>query len=385
MSAEEKKTPTQNTDEKKPEEKKPEEKTEPAAQPAAEAAAAEAAANANNNGEIAKPVSPEEEAKKQAEAQAKKRKEQLERETIVIQSPFPNNQGMLDEDGFFDVTIGFSGRKDVFRAHRSVLSKNSKTMNELFRGHKVDTRCTYDAEGNRVVWMLFGNEDISKEMLFRVIRFCYGAPLRVSPTNAANAIDVIFRMKIVGGEEIQNQIERHMVKVAEEDVESGTLMLSRCAGFELSDNGGFTRICTLLAKAVLTRENIEEYRDTVVDNCLMNLAPVYLDRAEFGNAHNEFALRKEYVVRHKGTLNDTELRNVICKCPFEKLNNSELVEMRKLRGVTKSVTEGILLDAYKAAMGECEARLAREQKRAEEAEAVMKQCKFIPFTPLCFV
>ena len=102
---------------------------------------------------------------------------------------------------------------------------------------------------------------------------------------------------------------------------------------------------------------------------------MYLDRVDFGNPHKEFSLRKEYVITHKGVLSDSELRDVICKCQFESLTNSELIEMRNLRSVTKGVTESVVLDAYNKAMSECETRLAQEQKRAEKAEEVAKQCK----------
>lgn len=37
-------------------------------------------------------------------------KEVEKEKTIVIKSPFPNNQGALSDDGFSDVTIGFHNR-----------------------------------------------------------------------------------------------------------------------------------------------------------------------------------------------------------------------------------------------------------------------------------
>ena len=358
MSENQQTTPTPNKEE------EPQKKEDPTAE----------AAGKNCNEEGANQKKTDEEAKQKVE-EAKKIKQRYEEETIVIKSPFPDNKGMLDEDGYSDITIGCAERKGKLRAHRSVLSKHSNTMKELFRGHQVDAHCTYDAEANRVEWEVLDDEEMSQNALFQCIKFCYGAPLRVNPMNAAATIDAIFRLKLVKGEEIQNQVERHMVSVAEKDVESGSLMLRRCAGFELSGGSGFTTICLLLAKTVFTRENIEKYKETVVDNCLMELAPVYLDRVDFGNPHKEFSLRKEYVIKHKGVLSDSELRDVICKCQFESLTNSELIEMRNLRSVTKGVTESVVLDAYNKAMSECETRLAQEQKRAEKAEEVAKQCK----------
>ena len=302
----------------------------------------------------------------------KRKKEKTE--TAVIKSPFPDNQEMLDEEGYSDVTIGFPRSNKVFRAHRSVLSKNSTTMKELFRGHRVDAHCIYDAEANRVEWEVFGDETIDQSVLFQCIKFCYGAPIHVSPLNAAATIDAVFRLKLVEGQEIQNQVEQHMVSVAEKDVESGSLMLCCCAEHEATNSQGFSQVCPKLATCLFTSRNIEKYKKIIVDNCLMKLAPVYLDCVDYGNPHKEFSLRKEYVVKHKGVLSDSELRDVICKCQFESLTNSELIEMRNLN----CVMESVMLDAYEKALSECETRLAQEQKRAEEAskerQTIQEKC-----------
>ena len=377
MSTTEQKTPTPKTEElqkkEEPEQKKeePEQKEEPVAKAACENN------TENSNVDAVAKTKEEEEAKRRAE-EAKKIKQRMEKETIIIKSSFSNNQGMLGDDGYPDVSIGFADCKEILRAHRSVLSKRSKTMEELFRGQKVDAHCIYDAEANRIQWDILGKDkETGQTALFQCIKFCYGAELCVNPMNAAATIDALFRLKLVGGKDIQNRIEQHMVTVAGNDVESGSLMLRHCAEYEKAGSSGFTKICLLLAKTVLTSGIIEKHREIVVDNCLMQLAPVYLDRADFGNPHKGFSLRKEYVMKHKGVLSDTELRDVICKCQFESMTNDELKEMRNLHNVTKGVTESVVLDAYNKAMSDCETRLAQEQKRAEQAEAVVRQCEFI--------
>ena len=373
MSTTEQTTPTPKIEEPTQKKEEPEQKKE---EPAAKAACENNTEN-NNADAAAKVKKEEEEAKRRAE-ETKKIKQRTEEETIVIESPFPNNQDTLGDDVFPDVSIGFADGGEVFRAHRSTLSKRSKTMNELFHGHKVEADCIYDAEASRVQWKTHTQDnETGRTALFQCIKFCYGAELRVNPLNAAAIIDGLFRLKLTCEQDTQSVIEQHMVTVAKSDVESGSLMLRHCAEYEKAGSSGFTKICLLLAKTVLTSGNIEKHREIVVDNCLMELPSVYLDRADFGNPHTGFSLRKEYVIRHKGDLSNTELRDVICKCQFESLTNDELKEMRNLHNVTKGVTESVVLDAYNKAMSDCETRLAQEQKRAEQAEAVVKQCESI--------
>ena len=308
---------------------------------------------------------------KKEEEEAKKIKQRMEKETIIIKSPFPNNQGMLGDDGYPDISIGFADCKEILRAHRSVLSRHSETMKELFRGHKVDSRCIYDAEANRVEWETRSQDkETGRAALFQCIKFCYGAELCVNTLNAAATIDALFRLKLVGGQDIQNRIEQHMVTVAKNDVESGSLMLRHCAEYEVSNSKGFSEICKSLSRAFFTTGNIEKHREIVVDNCLMELPPMYLDLADFGNPHTGFSLRKEYVMKHKGVLSDTELRDVICKCQFESLTNAELKEMRKLH----CVAERDMLNAYEKVLDDCEARLAQEHQRVK---AIVKQCESI--------
>ena len=373
MSTTEQTTPTPKIEEPSQKKEEPEQKKE---EPAAKAACENNTEN-NNADAAAKVKKEEEEAKRRAE-ETKKIKQRMEKETIVIKSPFPNVEDTLGDDGFPDVSIGFADGGEVFRAHRSTLSKRSKTMKELFHGHKVDADCIYDAEASRVQWKTHTQDnETGRTALFQCIKFCYGAELRVNPMNAAAIIDGLFRLKLTCEQDTQSVIEQHMVTVAKNDVESGSLMLRHCAEYEKAGSSGFTKICLLLAKSVLTSGNIEKHREIVVDNCLMELPSVYLDRADFGNPHTGFSLRKEYVMKHKGDLSDTELRDVICKCQFESLTNDELKEMRNLHNVTKGVTESVVLDAYNKAMSDCETRLAQEQKRAEQAEAVVKQCESI--------
>ena len=312
---------------------------------------------------------------KKEEEEAKKIKQRMEQETIIIKSPFPNNQGMLGDDGYPDISIGFADCKEILRAHRSVLSRHSETMKELFRGHKVDSRCIYDAEANRVEWETRSQDkETGRAALFQCIKFCYGAELCVNTLNAAATIDALFRLKLVGGQDIQNRIEQHMVTVAKNDVESGSLMLRHCAEYEVSNSQGFSDICQSLARTVLTSDNIEKHREIVVDNCLMELAPVYLDRANL-DPHKEFSLRKEYVIKHRS---NTELRDVICKCQFENLTKADLEGMRSLH----CITESDLLDLYEKALGDCEARLAQEHQRAEEASEYRNECKFFNREPV---
>ena len=305
-------------------------------------------------------------------------KKSLKEETIVINPRFSDNLSMLDEDGFFDVTIEFAEQKGMIRAHQVVLSQHSNTMRELFQGHQVDAHCTYNAEAKKVEWeILGGDKDAYRIAMEQCIKFCYGAPLHVSPMTAAATIDVLFRLKLNGGQKFKERVEQHMVELAEEreGFIPGSFMLHCCAEYEHAGYSGFTTICTTLAKTVLTPENIEKHKQTVVDKCLMELVPAYLDRANYGSPHKEFSVRKKYVTKHQGDLSDVELREVINKCTFESLTNSELIEMRNLCGTIKGVTESVVLDAYSKALSDCEARLAQEQRRLEEAEKQVKECE----------
>ena len=302
-------------------------------------------------------------------------KEVEKEKTIVIKSPFPNNQGALSDDGFSDVTIGFADGREILRAHRLILNNSSKTMKELFHGHQVDADCIYDAEASRVQWETHSQDnETGRTALFQCIKFCYGADLCVNPMNAAATIDALFRLNLNCEQNTQGMIKQHMITVAGNDVESGSLMLRHCAEYEVSNSQGFSDICQSLAKTVLTSDNIEKHREIVVDNCLMELAPVYLDRANL-DPHKEFSLRKEYVIKHRS---NTELRDVICKCQFENLTKADLEGMRSLH----CITESDLLDLYEKALGDCEARLAQEHQRAEEASEYRNECKFFNREPV---
>ena len=242
--------------------KKEEQQPEKEQQPAAKAAAENRSENSNEEAGNKEKI----DAEARQKAEEEKNRKRFEEETTVINPCFSYNLGYLEGGVHSDVTIEFTEQKGMIRAHQVVLDYNSNTMKELFHGHQVDAHCTYDAEAKKVEWeILGGDKDAYRIAMERCIKFCYGAPLHVSPVTAAATIDVLFRLKLNGGQEIQRRVEQHMVDVAQMDVESGSLMLHRCAEYERAGYSGFTMICTTLAKTVLTPENIEKHKQLLTN------------------------------------------------------------------------------------------------------------------------
>ena len=254
---------------------------------------------------------------------------------LTIESPFPNNVGMFDSSdpaSFPDMDVMIPGREAPLHLHRCVLSRASEVFQKLFRC-KMNVHGRFGDEARKLNDFF---DAIDGEQAVEWLRFCYGAPIRVSHDNVAALFVMLPRLQLRGSNEIQKKLEDYLVSSTKKDCMVGFAMLCRCYHFRMLESEQFGGISRTIAQIVLTQENIVAHRQDFVDTLLMRLPFEFLDLVEYGPLHSEtseFTIRKQYVISNAETLTPETKCTIMNKCDWRKLNSSELKELLKL-GVT---------------------------------------------------
>ena len=142
-------------------------------------------------------------------------------------------------------------------------------------------------------------------------------------------------------------------------------------------------VCALerqLAEIVLSKENMQNHYEKVVDRCLMKLPAKYLDIARYGDAHtkwSEFTTCAWYVRYNSESMSKKEKEDIMKKCDWKKLRSEELNELNEF-GV---VEPGKILTLYQTALayaeGECNYwylyAIHVEQEREKQQETIDKK------------
>lgn len=278
-------------------------------------------------------------------------------DVLTIESPFPNNVDVFDSTdpaSFPDMDVMIPGREAPLHLHRCVLSRASEVFQKLFRC-KVNVHGRFGVEARKLSDFF---EAIDGEQAVQWLRFCYGAPIRVSHDNVAALFVMLPRLQLRGGNEIQKKLEDYLISSTKKDCMVGCAMLGRCYHFRMLESEQFGGISKTIAQIVLTQENIVAHRELFVDTLLMRLPFVFLDLVEYGPLHtenSEFTIRKQYATFNAKTLTLETKCTIMSKCDWTELNSSELKELLKLGVINKEKFAELCLERLE----KCEAYIER--------------------------
>ena len=250
--------------------------------------------------------------------------EKQEQSVLEVESPFPHNIDRFDgernnEDSFPDLEFVVPGLDKPLMLHRFVLVPVSELVRNVLkckRHHRFewpfDTTTSNKAE---------------RDALVKVLRFCYGETMRVAPQEVCPVIAAVCRMQLKDTQSVVKKITDVAVDVASKDVCAGAAMLCDCTRFEECSNNNICQLNKALAGTVLSKHNMAEHSDVVVNDCLMHLPPMFLDAAQFVDEHQAFKVRVMFADRHKDTLSKDEQKAIVGKACGPHMSVDELEQL----------------------------------------------------------
>jgi len=244
------------------------------------------------------------------------------------------------EASFSDVEMVIPGLDHSLSLHRVILSRTSKILLGMLQ-LKASTFGKFDPAAHQLKWEFGQGDAVYSRVLVKWLKFCYGQNITILPEECGAAVAILFQLQLSCTEKVLPLIEKHMVSVTENDIGDGAKILLSCAKFDECDSDGCCHVAIVVAKKLLTRENITKHDDEVVKGCLFHLPPGYLDHVEFDEPHSEhceFITRCRYLEAYDGFKKDGEKseeekefrKEVMRRCDFSKLNSSEMHKLKML-------------------------------------------------------
>ena len=253
---------------------------------------------------------------------------------VTVSSPFNRMISVFDTgDLYSDLTFVIPNIDKSLQLHRMYLGRASMTIEALFKGQESPF-CEYNQQTQRLEWKHKGCTDATyRDVLVKMLRFCYGEDQVFKPNECAIAMVLIlqFQLQHNGGitinEKIKSVLKEFMVNTARNDVETGAEMLYQCAVvYEECKSNEAGRLDEALAKIVLSQFNMRNHSEIVIDRCLMQLPPTYLDIAQFSSGpENEFHVRLRFIKYHDHSLSGDEKRMILEHCDQKSLHFDELI------------------------------------------------------------
>ena len=252
--------------------------------------------------------------------------------TLIPPPSFNRNIESFDNDNSFpDLDFVVKGLEKPLKLHKTIISKTSSLVDELLKTKQI----TKGPERDQIEWMFDTNNKVDRDALVKVMRFCYGDTVSVGTKNGecCAMIAALFRLQVICADETAKKLQLFAVNEAKHNAKTGVELLNVTQLYPECTN---TQLCTLdqqLSKAVLSKGRILNDYETFVDGCLMKLPAQYLDSAEYGESGtkwSELSIRLRYIRYHSDSLSSKEMREVVMKCDWEKVNSNELKELKEL-------------------------------------------------------
>ena len=244
-------------------------------------------------------------------------------ERIIIESRWPNCISAFNSEAFPGILLLVDGLPEPLRLNRAVLNSVSDLF---FNGF------TTDANSASIAWNFDTSRPLDRDALIKVLRFCYGEALNVTPPEVCAVYATLERLRLADHGESASQLESKAVEVAEHNLEAGIQMLKNSAMYsECCQSRGRESFLEKLARAVLTARNMSTHYDAVVHGCLMSLPPVALSKAEYGAPHtvqSEFAVRMLYVQQHAAELSREQQKELLLAVKRTELSSDEVERLR---------------------------------------------------------
>ena len=251
---------------------------------------------------------------------------------ICVESPFKNNIELFDnKDMFPDMELVVSGLKKPILLHKGIMAKSSKLIEGLLRV-KESAKA---GDSNQIEWLFDTSAERDRVGLLKALRFCYDETMTVNAKGGelCAVIAALCRLQVTCLEETILKLSNFAVKQAKKDVFVGKEMLKETQLYPECRSSHTVELDKLLAKVVLTRKNICEHFDDVVNDCLIKLPLQYLDITEYGEPHtqfSEFGIRAQYLETNHATLSRGEKEMTMNKCDLTTLTSKELMKLREL-------------------------------------------------------
>ena len=286
----------------------------------------------------------------------------------MIPSPFTDNSDMFDNtDSFTDVTLKVRGMESPLHLHRVILQNTLTELVGTKQDEGTNTECVIE-------WPFSTSNDADRIALIKVLQFCYGRPLSWSADSeeCCAVIATLIRLQVQNRRDVVGVILRCVMDSSKQDLRVAALHLKTCVKYEECCTDECQHMDQMLSKIVLTRKNIEEHSDIVVDGCLMDLPPQFLDMCEYGEPHSEtgaFCIRYRYVEKHKNDIDVGTLKTVMeCVCS-EDLNGAEFSQLLGLGVMDKDEVSKCTVKALRRK----EVALADLQKRSSQRDRELTQ------------
>ena len=300
------------------------------------------------------------------------KQERNQGDVLTIETTNDNNLELFDDkegESFPDVTIALPNDSQHLTLHRVILGKASKGLGAAFRG-KPALWGAYDMQSRHLEWKVCCDSAVEGLVLRKWLHFCYGSEMKLSVNEAVAGLWVLTKLNLQKEEMLGSVIQKFIAPDASRDLETEVLLLKQCIAYGQNSDKAFDAVTERLTKRVLTRGNIVGHFSLVVDHCLMELPPVFLDKAEYGEVWTEFSefeLRRHYIERHKNDLGAEEKDKIMNSCKEVIPNSGELKKMVEQSTLSKDS----LLLIFQKALEQCEKERDAQKARADSAEATI--------------
>ena len=282
---------------------------------------------------------------------------------VVVKSPFQDNSDMFGNPASFpEVTLRVRGMESPIHLHKYIIAPKCCSLTEMLgTSDSIDLPLDVSNEADR-------------NALIKVLQFCYGKPLSLftDSEECCAVIATLIRLQVQNRQDAVKTILRSVISSSQQDLRVAALHLKTCVKYEECCTDECMNLDQMLSKIVLTRKNIEEHSDIVVDGCLMDLPPQFLDMCEYGEPHSEtgaFCIRCRYVEKHKNDIDVGTLKTVMeCVCS-EDLNGAEFSQLLGLGVMDKDEVSKCTVKALRRK----EVALADLQKRSSQRDRELTQ------------
>ena len=232
-----------------------------------------------------------------------------------------------------------SNRNDTTLLDSTIMSNTSLTFSELLHD-TPNPHGVFDRRSHAFQWNhdREGNDENYQHVLMKWLRFCYGERQSFNTDECPAALGSLLQLRLQFDnlDDVKRRIEEHMTGAARGNVETGAQLLRECTKiYEECHDEELTQIGDELARIVLTPENIRDNRDIVVDDCLLNLPPHYLDIAQYGDDHTEFRIRSRYCRFKNCSIRSS--RAILAGINRNELDAIEIEELEKLTSFWKKL------------------------------------------------
>ena len=157
-------------------------------------------------------------------------KDQIVCEGIVeVVPPYHNDIESFDNpDEFPDLEFVVAGMERPLQLHRRILAESSGKVKAV----------SGEGKGQRLEWPYNTTNEVDREALVKVLRFCYGETQTVG-TKSGECIAMIVaftRLQVTGLDDVVTLLSNFAMDEAKRNLEIGAALLKACAGYkETSD------------------------------------------------------------------------------------------------------------------------------------------------------